>query len=327
MNAGWTMIPCSVLELSALDAELAEIDENLCRHELSTLERAECLARRKKLYEAKFPQAKHGGDRVSNAARDQVAESAVCSFATDTATRTGTSERTVREDVQIATSIPDGGEAKGETISSFADDTASKAGVAGGNAGGRGRPIATEIISTAIPSFANDTASKIGVTPPEARKGGDRRSEEARDQTETVSVCSFAADSAAQATGMNRAVGNNVSETISPTFAQDTASKKHPETKAGVAGGLASGESRTNRTTAESATVQSFAAYTATSETISFAADTASRTGVTPPKFPETRAGVAGGKASGEARGDRTSETISFVPSFASDTASKIGAP
>ena len=37
-----------------------------------------------------------------------------------------------------------------------------KAGVAGGKTGGRGRKIATDKMSAAIPSFADDTAAKTG---------------------------------------------------------------------------------------------------------------------------------------------------------------------
>lgn len=57
---GWSTIPARILPLSAVDAELAEIDENLCRAELTVLERAEHLSRRKVLYEARHPDAKVG---------------------------------------------------------------------------------------------------------------------------------------------------------------------------------------------------------------------------------------------------------------------------
>ena len=50
-------IRAQVVPLDALDAELAEIDENLLRNELTVLERAEHFARRKQLYEAKYPAA------------------------------------------------------------------------------------------------------------------------------------------------------------------------------------------------------------------------------------------------------------------------------
>ncbi len=58
---GWTTISALVVTLSQLDAELAEIDENLCRTQLTVLERSEQTVRRKQIYEARHPQAKHGG--------------------------------------------------------------------------------------------------------------------------------------------------------------------------------------------------------------------------------------------------------------------------
>jgi ParB family transcriptional regulator, chromosome partitioning protein len=62
----WKTIPALVLDgIDAIDAELHEIDENLCRAELSAAERAAHHARRKALYEQKHPQTKHGGDRKS----------------------------------------------------------------------------------------------------------------------------------------------------------------------------------------------------------------------------------------------------------------------
>jgi N6-adenosine-specific RNA methylase IME4/ParB-like chromosome segregation protein Spo0J len=55
---GWREIDCVEKDYDELDAELAEIDENLVRIELTTLERAEHLKRRKEIYEAKYPEAK-----------------------------------------------------------------------------------------------------------------------------------------------------------------------------------------------------------------------------------------------------------------------------
>ena len=47
---GWSEIPAVVVELDDVDRLLAEIDENLIRNELRTLERSEHLAERKRLY-------------------------------------------------------------------------------------------------------------------------------------------------------------------------------------------------------------------------------------------------------------------------------------
>ena len=50
-----------IMALSDGAAQLFEIDENLERKELSVLERAAHIARRKELYEAEHPQARQGG--------------------------------------------------------------------------------------------------------------------------------------------------------------------------------------------------------------------------------------------------------------------------
>jgi len=111
---GWSEIPAVVVELDDVDRLLAEIDENLIRNELRTLERSEHLAERKRLYLLKHPETakgvaggKAGGNGRPKSSGVATAESAVATFAADTAAKTGASERTVREDVQIAESIPE----------------------------------------------------------------------------------------------------------------------------------------------------------------------------------------------------------------------------
>ena len=49
---GWQSIPARIAPLDALRAELAEIDENLIRQELTALEEAEHLQRRVEILEA-----------------------------------------------------------------------------------------------------------------------------------------------------------------------------------------------------------------------------------------------------------------------------------
>lgn len=109
---GRPTIPARIVSLSEIDAQLAEIDENLARNELTALERSEQLARRKALYEAKHPETKHGalgGGRSGKGTRTktELAESAtsVTSFSEDTSAKTGLSARTVRQDVQIANDL------------------------------------------------------------------------------------------------------------------------------------------------------------------------------------------------------------------------------
>ena len=57
---GWTEIECAVCGLEGLQAELAEIDENVVRTSLSTIEYGELLERRKEIYESLYPETKAG---------------------------------------------------------------------------------------------------------------------------------------------------------------------------------------------------------------------------------------------------------------------------
>ena len=77
------------------EAELATIDENLRRGELTEAERLIGLARAKELYEQLHPETRHGGDRQS-----KLPNSATC-FAEQTAEATGAAATTVRHDIAI----------------------------------------------------------------------------------------------------------------------------------------------------------------------------------------------------------------------------------
>ena len=57
---GWTEIECNVCALDALQTELAEIDENVVRTELSVIEYGELLERRKEIYESLHLETKAG---------------------------------------------------------------------------------------------------------------------------------------------------------------------------------------------------------------------------------------------------------------------------
>lgn len=98
---GYAEIEAVVVSLTDAQRRLAEIDENLIRHELTALDRARFLAERKRIYEWLNPEAKHGGDRRS----DQVANMATWSFSADIADKTGMSDRTVRRAVALAESL------------------------------------------------------------------------------------------------------------------------------------------------------------------------------------------------------------------------------
>ncbi len=57
---GWEEIPVNVMSVGDIDRELIEIDENYVRNEYTDLERGENLAWRKALYEARYPETRHG---------------------------------------------------------------------------------------------------------------------------------------------------------------------------------------------------------------------------------------------------------------------------
>lgn len=94
---GLTEIDVVIVELSELERQIAECDENLCGSNLSKSERAKLTARRKEAYEALHPEVKHGGDRASRQLGDLKDADR---FTADTAAKTGQSERAVQRDVE-----------------------------------------------------------------------------------------------------------------------------------------------------------------------------------------------------------------------------------
>jgi ParB/RepB/Spo0J family partition protein len=94
---GWATIRCIVLDEGTSDeeAELIEIDENLKRAELSAAELSIVLARRKALYEKRFPEAQHGGARSPG-------ESMTEGFTKATAKATGKGRSTIAKSVTRA---------------------------------------------------------------------------------------------------------------------------------------------------------------------------------------------------------------------------------
>lgn len=103
---GWDKVPAVVVELDDVDRLLAEIDENLIRNELSDLERSEHLAERKRLYLLKHPETKRGGAPGLPGGGKAKTEM-ISSFAQDAAEKIGVTDRSIRQDVQIAESIPE----------------------------------------------------------------------------------------------------------------------------------------------------------------------------------------------------------------------------
>jgi len=101
---GWKTIPVKIMDADELTAQLIEIDENLIRNELTVLERAEILKKRKEIYEAKYPESKQ---YVAGGKIRQKPASEIISFATDTANKVGFSPRTIQQEIQIANKIPE----------------------------------------------------------------------------------------------------------------------------------------------------------------------------------------------------------------------------
>ena len=97
---GLAEIPARVVELDDLHRQIAECDENLCGPKLSKADLAMFTRRRKDAYLALHPDtARHvAGAHASNKAQGNAAANLAVAFTTDTAAKTGRSERDIRRD-------------------------------------------------------------------------------------------------------------------------------------------------------------------------------------------------------------------------------------
>ena len=118
---GKTEIPATIGTGSEMDQRLAEIDENLCRADLTHLERAEHLAERKNLYETKYPQTKQG-TAGANKRWDENAND-IMSFASDTSQKTGANVRNIQREVRRANNISQEIRDSIRDVASIADNT------------------------------------------------------------------------------------------------------------------------------------------------------------------------------------------------------------
>jgi len=100
---GYTEIPAIILDVDDLEQELAELEENSIRAELSVLEKSSNLARRKEIYEELYPETRPGGDRQGNPKEDE--EPKAQRFTKAEEKRTGESERTIQRLIKVGKGI------------------------------------------------------------------------------------------------------------------------------------------------------------------------------------------------------------------------------
>lgn len=95
---GHKNIPASIITLGEMEQRIAAIDENLIRKVLTKLEEAKQLSERKKIYETLFPQTRRG---VAGALAKHGSATDKMSFAADTASKTGQTERNVNRKINV----------------------------------------------------------------------------------------------------------------------------------------------------------------------------------------------------------------------------------
>lgn len=101
VKLGRATIPAFIRADDDLIAELAEIDENLIRNELSAIERDLAFARRKAIYEQLHPETAHGatGKGRPKSRHDGDSKPPPERFTQDAAKKTGAGERTIQRSV------------------------------------------------------------------------------------------------------------------------------------------------------------------------------------------------------------------------------------
>ena len=103
-SLGHETIMAVLVELEDLEYELAEIDENLIRLDIPLIDRAARLERRQQIYEALHPETAKGGDHTSLKSQKEKL-SANLAFSSDTAEKTGMSERAIQRLTQISKGV------------------------------------------------------------------------------------------------------------------------------------------------------------------------------------------------------------------------------
>lgn len=100
---GLVEIEANIVDLSDLECQIAECDENLCAPQLTPSDRARFTKRRKDAYEALHPETKNGRNQYD----DRVGQLVQPSFADDQADKTGVDPRTVRRDAERGEKVDD----------------------------------------------------------------------------------------------------------------------------------------------------------------------------------------------------------------------------
>lgn len=106
---GWTEIQAAVFEGTEAQARLREIDENLCRRELSELDRATFLAERKRVWLELHPETVQGGVRKAGksgaSGNNDKTVALFPAFTAEVAERLGVSARTIERAVRRFTGL------------------------------------------------------------------------------------------------------------------------------------------------------------------------------------------------------------------------------
>lgn len=110
-SLGWSEIECTITDLDGLTAQLAELDENFARTNLSPLELGDFLKRRKEIYEELYPETKAGIAQAigRNKARGKPMDCNLQSkkkpFIEDTADLTGQHPSTISRHIKVASEL------------------------------------------------------------------------------------------------------------------------------------------------------------------------------------------------------------------------------
>lgn len=110
-SLGWSEIECTISDLDGLNAQLAELDENFARTNLSPLEIGDFLKRRKEIYEELYPETKAGvaqaigRNKAKGKPMDCNLQSKKKPFIEDTADLTGQHPSTISRHIKVASEL------------------------------------------------------------------------------------------------------------------------------------------------------------------------------------------------------------------------------